>query len=157
MRAGAHARPGAVAVVRCAGAVGHVEVALGEEGIGVFEVRGVVVGGPSVLQRGLVSSLRFPKRRMMGPEPRRVVGGGRGAYHVERCAGRDRCFLPVDVLCADAWKAHGDDGPEAEDFFDESGEVGDFFFRQAVFPCVAVGVHFHDLFVGALLDFLAVR
>lgn len=79
-----------------------------------------------------------------------------GACHVECRAGREGGFLPVDVLCAEAREAHGEDGPEAEDFFDEGGDVGDFFFRQAVFPCVAVGVYSHDVFVGALLDYLAV-
>lgn len=83
--------------------------------------------------------------------------GSRGACHVEGCAGGEGSFLPLDVLCADAGEADGDDGPEAEDFLDEGGDVGDFFFRQAVFPCVAVGVDCHDFFVGALLDLLAVR
>lgn len=92
----------------------------------------------------------------MAPQPRRVVEGGSGAYHIECCAGRDGCFLPVDVLYADAWEAHGEDGPEAKHFFHESGKVRDLFFGQAEFPCVAVGVDFHDLFVGALLDFLTV-
>ena len=90
----------------------------------------------------------------MGLEASR--GKGEGAYHVESCAGGKGSFLPVDILCADAGEGDGEDGPEAEDFFDEGGDVGDFFFHQAVFPSVAVGVHFHDVVVGALLDFLAV-
>lgn len=49
VRAGAHAGPGAIRVVRGARAFGVVEVALDREGVGVFEVRGVEVGGPGVL------------------------------------------------------------------------------------------------------------
>ena len=52
MGAGAHARAGAVGVVRGAGAVGDVEVALGEEEVRVVEVGGVVVGGVGVLRGG---------------------------------------------------------------------------------------------------------
>lgn len=49
VRAGAHARAGAVAVVGGAGAFAQVEVAFGEELEGVLEVVFVVVGGPGVL------------------------------------------------------------------------------------------------------------
>lgn len=51
MRTGAHARARAVGVVRCSGAFGVVEVAVDREGVGVFEVGGVEVGGPGVLDR----------------------------------------------------------------------------------------------------------
>lgn len=49
LRAGAHAGARAVAVVWGAGAFAEVEVALGEELLGVLEVGFVVVGGPGVL------------------------------------------------------------------------------------------------------------
>lgn len=49
VRAGAHAGARAVAVVWGAGAFAEVEVAFGEELVGVLEVGFVVVGGPGVL------------------------------------------------------------------------------------------------------------
>lgn len=52
VRAGAHARAGAVGVVRGSAAVGGREVALRLEEVGVFEVGGVVVGGVGVLGLG---------------------------------------------------------------------------------------------------------
>ena len=55
VRAGAHARAGAVAVVRGAGAFAQLEVALGDEAVGHFEVVFVVVGCPGVLDIQIVS------------------------------------------------------------------------------------------------------
>ncbi len=54
VRTDAHARAGAVAVVRCSCALGIVEIALWEEGVGVFEVRCVVVRCPCVLYIKLI-------------------------------------------------------------------------------------------------------
>lgn len=60
------------------------------------------------------------------------------------------------VFDAGAGETDWDDGEETEDFADEGGYVGDFFFVDALGPGVAVGVDFHDFRVGAGLDFLAV-
>ncbi len=82
--------------------------------------------------------------------------GRKRADHVEGCAGGDGCALPSDIFDAFSWQADGDDGQEAEDFFDKGGDVGDFFFREAFFPGVTVGVDFSDFIVGLLLDLLPV-
>ena len=86
-----------------------------------------------------------------------ICAGGSWAYHVKGGAGGDDGAFVLDVFDADAREADGDDGPEAEGFFDEGGDVGDFFFDEAFFPGVAVGVDFHDFFVSTLLDGLALR
>ena len=96
---------------------------------------------------------RVEVRRLV--EVRGVVVGGVGV-HVEGRAGRDEGVLPADVLDAPAREADGDDGPEAEGFLDERGDVGDFFFLQAFVPGVLVRVDGVDLVEGALLDLLAV-
>ena len=57
MGSSAHAGPGAVGVVRGAGAFGVVQVAVDREGAGVFEVGFVEVGGPGILSSELASHL----------------------------------------------------------------------------------------------------
>jgi hypothetical protein len=79
-----------------------------------------------------------------------------GAHHVECSSCWDNSLFVFDVLDACSWQADGDDGEETQDFSHERGYIGDFLFDDAFLPCVAVGVDFHDLVVGALLDFLAV-
>ena len=130
MRADAHARARAVAVMRGAAGGGSVvdgvvgQVAVRVEGVGVLEVRVVVV---------------------------RRVG-----VHVERCARGDRRAFPRDGLRAGARQTDGDHGPEAQGFFDEGRDVRAGFFLQAAFPAVAVGVFLLDLREGSALDFLPV-
>lgn len=60
----------------------------------------------------------------------------------------------MDVFCAGAGEADWDDGVEAEDLSDESCDIWYFFFGEAFFPRVSVGVDFHDLSVGSPLDLL---
>lgn len=131
MAADAHATARSVAIVWCAsrgarvveGVVG--EVAVGVEGVGVFEMGVVVVGGEGV--------------------------------HVEIGSCGDSGVVPCDGFDRAPGQTNGDDGPEAERFFDESSDVGAFFFVEAAFPGVVVGVLRDDFLVGAFLDVLAVR
>lgn len=48
--------------------------------------------------------------------------------HVESCSCGDDGAVIFDGFDGDAGKADGDDGPVAEDFLDESGDVRDFLF-----------------------------
>ena len=86
---------------------------------------------------------------------RRLEGRGE-AYHVEGCPGGDGGVLPLDIFDADTWEADRYDGPEAENFFDKGGYVGNALFDEAFIPGVAVGIHFLNLGIGVLLDFLTV-
>jgi hypothetical protein len=85
-----------------------------------------------------------------------VVGGPR--VHVEGCPRGDDRVVVRDVLDARAGEADRDDGPEAQDLFDQGGDVGDFFFVQAFLPRFAWSrVYLHDGVVGFFLDFLTLR
>ena len=86
--------------------------------------------------------------------------GGPGAwdaYH-EECGSRwyDGITI-VDVFCAGAGKADGDDGIEAEYFADKGCDVWYLFFGKAFLPSIAIRVEFHDLFIRSFLDPLTVR
>lgn len=84
-----------------------------------------------------------------------VVVGGVGV-HVEICACGDGGVAPFYVFDAASGQADGDYGPEAEGLFDECCDEFAFFFYEAAFPGIVVGVLGLDFFVCALLDFLAV-
>jgi hypothetical protein len=77
------------------------------------------------------------------------------SIHVETRSLRNHGVSPADVADAFAGQRDGDDGPEAQSFLDQSGDVGDFFFRQAALPGVVVGVYLVDLCEGLGLDVLA--
>lgn len=79
----------------------------------------------------------------------------RVGIHVERRVCRDGDAVPFNRLDARAGQADGDDGPVAQDLLVKGGDVGDFFFVQALRPGVVVGVDFEDLVVSALLDGLS--
>jgi hypothetical protein len=77
------------------------------------------------------------------------------SIHIEARSLRNDCISPADIANALARQGDGDDGPEAESFFDEGRDVGDFFLGQAALPGVVVGVYFVDLGQGLGLDVLA--
>ena len=144
MGADTHAGAGAVAVMRRSRAFGIVEIALGEEGVGVFEVRGVIVGCPCVLCFLLACPWSGSSMR-------------RHTYHVERGAGWDGGVLVLNIFDADPGQTDWDDCPEAQDFLHQSGHVWDLFLGEAFLPCITLGIHFHDLFICTRLNILTVR
>lgn len=83
-----------------------------------------------------------------------IVISGVG-IHIEGCSRGDGGVVVFYVLDAGARETDGDDGEESQDFADEGGYVGDFFFVDAGGPGVAVGVDLLDFRVGEGLDFLA--
>ena len=118
------------------------EVAVWIEGLGVFEMGGVIVGGPGILG-------------MLG------FGGlcgdcKRGTHHEKSSASWNDRILPLNIFDALTREADGDDRPEAQGFFDESRDIGDIFFCKAFLPSVTIGIGFHDFGEGVLLNFLAV-
>ena len=82
---------------------------------------------------------------------------GERAYHVKSCAGWYSSFLPDNVLDAHSGQRNGNDGPETEGFFDEGGDIRDTFLVEAFFPCIAIGVDFHNFFIRSFLNLLTVR
>jgi hypothetical protein len=88
------------------------------------------------------------------PEMTLIIMGSVG-IHIEARSLRNDCISPADIANTLARQGDGDDGPEAQGFFDEGGDVGDFFLGQAALPGVVVGVYFVDLGQGLGLDVLA--
>lgn len=76
VRAGTHTGAGAIAVVRSAGGLAHLEVALGEEFGGVGEVCFIVVGSPGVLFRVSISRDSKDWEREEGFTMKKVVPAG---------------------------------------------------------------------------------
>ena len=144
MSADTSAGAGAVGVMGGAGRrEGGVKIAVRGESVGGGEVVGVVVGGEGILEW-----------RGWGLECRTE---GVETDHVECCASRDDCFLIMNVLNALPWQTHGDSRIEAQRLFHESNNIRHIIALNASRPCVAIGVYFLDLVVGAILDLLAVR
>lgn len=102
--------------------------------------------------RHIEISLRIKRRRVL---EMLLIIIRRIGIHVKRRSRGYRDAVPLNGLDARPRQADGDDGPVAQDFFIEGGDVGDFFFVQALCPGVVVGVDFEDFGVRALLDFLA--
>ena len=139
---GAHAGTGAVGVVGSSRTFRVSEIAVDGEGFGVFEMRFIEVGGPGVLFSQSVSDTC-----------NRV---GEVTCHVECGSCRDNSFFVFDILDTCSWQADGNHCEESQDFSHERGYIGNFLFFDTFLPCVAIGVDFLDLLVGALLNFLAV-
>lgn len=76
--------------------------------------------------------------------------------HVESRPCRDGGVTPLNIFHANPGERDGDHSPESQYLFHEGSDVRDLFFYKALLPGIAIGVDFHDLGVGALLDFLAV-
>lgn len=81
----------------------------------------------------------------------------RATNHIECRSCRNSGIAPLDIFHANSGQGDRDNHPESQYFLHKSGHVRDFLFHEALLPRITVGVHFHDLGVSALLDFLAVR
>lgn len=77
-------------------------------------------------------------------------------YHEESSSCGNNGIFPWDIFNSNSRKTDRDDSPEAENFFDKSGNVWYFFFQETFLPCISVRVDFNYLVVCAFLDLLAV-
>lgn len=80
-----------------------------------------------------------------------------GKYHKKSSPSRNNRLLPRNILNTNSRQTDRNHRPKPKDLFHQSGYVGDFFFDETLLPRVSIWVDFHDLVVGSLLDFLAVR
>jgi hypothetical protein len=89
----------------------------------------------------------------------RIVHGGPRdeIYHVECCASRNDGIFIFDVFNASSGQTDRNDGEESEHFSNKCCDIGDLLFHETALPGISVWINFHDLFIGSLLDFLAVR